>query len=119
MSERRPLPRTIRGGRPVFFADPAVDKVIAMLLNLASEVWALRERLAALEAIGRAHGVVLTGEVDGHQFSQDDAARLDVQRREFIDGLFRALKTEGPPAAARKPEPAAKPAKARARPQRR
>jgi len=135
MAERRSLPRTIRGGRPRFFADPAVDKVIAMLLNLASEVWALRERLAALEAIGRARGVVLAGEVDGHRFSEDDAARLEVQRREFIDDLFRALKTGMPPAAAGKPEPAsagmrfaksrrkhapaAKPAKARAKPQRR
>ncbi len=106
MAERRSLPRTIRGGRPVFFADPAVDKVIAMMLHLSSEVWALRERLAALEAIGRGRGVVLEGEVDRHSFSAEDAARLEAQRREFIDGLFRVLKADLPPAAASKPEPA-------------
>jgi hypothetical protein len=105
MAERRSLPRTIRGGRPVFFADPAVDKVIAMVLHLSSEVWALRERLAALEAIGLARGVVLEGEVDRHSFSAEDTARLDAQRREFIDGLFRVLKSELSPVAAGKPEP--------------
>ena len=100
MSDRRPLPRTIRGGRPVFFADPAVDKVISMMLNLASEVWALRERLAAVEAIGRARGVILADEVDRHEFAATDAARLEGQRRDFIDGLLRALKVETPAASA-------------------
>ena len=42
--------RTIRGGRSYFFSDPAIDKVLNMVVTLASEVWTLRERLAAMEA---------------------------------------------------------------------
>jgi hypothetical protein len=99
MTERKPLPRTIRGARPTFFADPAIDKVLAISLQLSSEVWALRERLAAVEAIARARGVVLDGEVDRHEFAPDDAARLDSMRKEFIEGLFRVLQlpTSGSP----------------------
>ncbi len=41
-------------GRPQFFNDPATDRFVATLLNLASEVWVQEERLLALEA--RAEG---------------------------------------------------------------
>ncbi len=37
-------------GRPQFFNDPATDRFVATLLNLASEVWVQEERLLALEA---------------------------------------------------------------------
>ena len=37
-------------GRPQFFGDPATDRFVASLLNLASEVWAQEERLLELEA---------------------------------------------------------------------
>lgn len=40
-------------GRPRFFSDPAVDRFVAALLNLASEVWVQEERLLALEATAR------------------------------------------------------------------
>ena len=51
---RKPLRRTIRGGRPFFFADPAIDKILNMVVTLGSEVWALRERLAAASAAAAA-----------------------------------------------------------------
>ena len=36
-TSKRPLRRTIRGGRPFFFADTAVDKVLNMVVTLGSE----------------------------------------------------------------------------------
>lgn len=86
--------RTIRGGRSYFFSDPAIDKVLNMVVTLASEVWTLRERLAAMEALQVDRGVLGAGAVDEHEFSADDEARLGVQRKEFIDGLFRILQEE-------------------------
>ena len=62
---RKPLRRTIRGGRPFFFADPAIDKILNMVVTLGSEVWALRERLAAVDAIQERQGSLAAGEVDG------------------------------------------------------
>jgi hypothetical protein len=116
MAERKPLPRKIRGARPTFFADPAIDKVLAIALQLASEVWALRERLAAVEAIARARGVVLEGEVDRHEFAAADAARLDAMRKEFIDGLFRVLQLPvAPPGPQVKPASGARTVKRRRR----
>lgn len=91
---RQPMRRTIRGGRPYFFADPAIDKVLNMVVVLGSEVWMLRERLAAMEAIQIRQGGLAAGEVDAHEFSTEDEARLAAQRKEFIDSLFRILQEQ-------------------------
>lgn len=102
MSERKPLPRSIRGPRPAFHADPAVDKLLSTVLQLAAEVWTLRERLAAMEAIARERGSLQQGEVDSHEFSADDEARLEVLRREFLESILRPLEA---PTSRRSPEP--------------
>lgn len=43
------LPERARGPRPTFFDDPAIDTLVAMLLELAQDHWVVRARLAALE----------------------------------------------------------------------
>lgn len=88
---RRPMRRTIRGGRPYFFNDPAIDKILNMVVVLGSEVWTLRERLAALEAIQVRRGSLASGELDAYDFSAEDEIRLAAERKEFIDSLFRML----------------------------
>ena len=94
MSERKPMQRTIRGGRPFFFQDPATDKVLNMVVTLAAEVWALRERQAALEAIGVRQGSLSATEVDEFEFSAEQEARLASDRKEFIESLFRVLQEQ-------------------------
>ena len=101
-AERRPMRRTIRGGRPYFFDDPAIDKVLNMVVVLGSEVWTLRERLAALDAVQLRRGGLAAGEVDAHEFSPEDEARLAGERKEFIDSLFRILQEQVEQARSRK-----------------
>ena len=36
-------------GNPRFFVDPAMDRFVAVVMNLAQEVWVQEERLLALE----------------------------------------------------------------------
>ena len=98
---KKPLRRTIRGGRAFFFSDPAIDKVLNMVVTLGSEVWALRERLAALEAIQVGRGQLGGDEVDGYEFTPEQEARLAADRKEFIDNLFRILQEQAELAAAK------------------
>jgi len=98
---RKPLRRTIRGGRSFFFSDPATDKVLNMVVTLGSEVWALRERLAALEAIQVRRGQLGQDEVDVYEFTPEQEARLAADRKEFIDNLFRILQEQVELAAAK------------------
>jgi hypothetical protein len=106
MSDRKPMPRTIRGGRPFFFADPAIDKVLNMVVKLGSEVWALRERLAAVEGIQVRQGSLGQGEVDDYEFTPEQETALAVERKEFIDNLFRILQEQVDAVATSKPKPA-------------
>jgi hypothetical protein len=93
--------RTIRGGRPYFFDDPAIDKVLNMVVVLAGEVWTLRERLAAMEALQVRQGGLGAGELDAFDFGPEDEARLAGLRKEFIDSLFRVLQEQVEEAKAR------------------
>ncbi len=113
---REPMRRTIRGGRPYFFADPAIDKILNMVVVLGSEVWTLRERLAAFEAIQVRQGGLAAGEIDAFDFSPEQEAKLGAERKEFIDSLFRILQEQVEEAhgrTARAPQKPAKPAAAR------
>ena len=105
---REPMRRTIRGGRPYFFADPAIDKILNMVVVLGSEVWTLRERLAAFEAIQVRQGGLAAGEIDAFDFSPEQEAKLAGERKEFIDSLFRVLQVQVE-------EPRTQPVKAKAK----
>jgi hypothetical protein len=96
---RQPLRRSIRGGRPYFFADPAVDKVLNMVVTLAGEVWALRERVVAMETIGTARGAFKAGEIDAFEFPPDIEQRLAGERKGFIEALFRVIGDAAPQSA--------------------
>lgn len=82
--------------RRLFFDDPATDKVLAMLLTLSSEVWTLRERLAAWEAVATRKGLLLEREVDAFEFTPEQEARLLEQRRDFVASLFSVLEAPSP-----------------------
>lgn len=72
-----------RGNKPQLFDDPAIDALVKMLLELASETWVTRARLAALEAsLGSVEGLVLPPDAD---------ARLAVEREAFVRKLFSVL----------------------------
>jgi hypothetical protein len=83
------------------------DRIVDMVVTLASEVWSLRERIAALEAIGVRQGSLSGGELDAYEFSPDEVLRLARERRDFMEGLFRTLQ-ERAPKTARGPRAAAR-----------
>lgn len=63
-------PKGIYGpdGEPIFFAEPGVDRMMAVIMNLASELWVANERS-------------LTADVD-----------RDAEARAFIDRVFAPLR---------------------------
>ena len=74
---------TARGTRPKVFDDPAIDALVTMLLELASETWVTRARLAAIEAkVGSVEDVVLPPKAE---------AKLAIERDAFVAKLFAVL----------------------------
>lgn len=79
-----PLPRIAKGLRPQFFDDPAVDALVAMLLELARETWVTRARLAALEQYAGA-------DLEAMALPPETEMQLASDRQAFIERLFRVL----------------------------
>ena len=75
----------------IYFDDAADDKVLAVLLTLASEVWTLRERFAALESVAAQRGMPLEAQIENYEFTDEQEARLAKLRNDFLGNLFRIL----------------------------
>ena len=72
-----------RGVKPQVFDDPAIDALVKILLELASESWVTRARLAALEAkVGSVEDMVLPAAAE---------AQLTAERDAFVKKLFGVL----------------------------
>lgn len=92
--ERDPLPRHIRGKRPQFFDDPAVDHLLAMVLELSAELWVSRSRQAALESYLTKNGILDGNAFEDFELPQADQDDLQAWRAEFMQRLFRTIEGE-------------------------
>ena len=88
------LPRTAKGKRPQYFADPATDKLLSMVVALMSELSVTRDRLDSVERLLERHGVFDQSEVE-HYRPEGDAATARAQRRAAATArVFRILEAE-------------------------
>jgi hypothetical protein len=51
-------------GQPQFFADPAMDRFVSVVVKLTQELWVVTERLDGLERAVLAKGVLSREELD-------------------------------------------------------
>ncbi len=71
-----------------FFADPAIDRLLAMVMTLAAELHVTRDRLRSLEATLEKAGVVAPGALDGYRPDATEAAALKADREAFVAELM-------------------------------
>ncbi len=88
---RTPLPLDAAGERQTFFKEGGVDQLFSMVLELAAELWVVRERVYRLEAAGEVDGVALRDRADALDLSADQEAELARMRETFLRGMFRGL----------------------------
>jgi hypothetical protein len=74
-----------------FFADPAIDRVLGVAMTLAAEVWVLRDRLRALEALLTASGQLAPGALDAYAPSAEETAAIAQDRDSFVTALMENL----------------------------
>ena len=69
----RRFPAKAKGARPTYFDDDgATDAVVAVVTALASEVWALRERIATIESVLDETGLVDRDAIEGFRPSEPE-----------------------------------------------
>lgn len=82
-------------GRPeqTFFEDPAIDRLMGVVMALASEVWVLKDRVQAMEALLGEAGV-LDREALAAEPGLDARAEAKAERDAFVRHLLDNLKGE-------------------------
>lgn len=81
---------TGRGPEQTFFADPALDRVMGVIMALATEVYVLRDRLRALEGELASRGIVPKGALDAEP-APEAAAAAAADRAAFVAHLLEPL----------------------------
>jgi hypothetical protein len=95
-----PLPLDAAGRRPAFFSEDGVDQILTMVLELATELWVLRERVYVIEAAAAEHGLPLKPAVETYTLSPEQRAELAGMRATMMDQLFRTLNRDSRPVGA-------------------
>jgi hypothetical protein len=87
--------------RATFLADPVVDSLVTVVLELGAQLWTERKRSRTLQALIEQNGVIAGNSVETFQFpiEQDEAWRQE--RDAFIETTFGALRRTIDPQAQR------------------
>ena len=88
------LPRTARGKRPAFHDNPSIDRLVAIVLALSSEVSVLQDRLDTVEMLGMEAGWLRAGAVDTFVPDQQTRERRETAREAFLGRVLHILKAE-------------------------
>ncbi len=91
------LPIDASGRRPAFFNQDGVDQLLSMVLELATELWVVRERVFMIEAAAAQQGLPLRDAVETYVPSDAERAELEQMRAAMMGQLFRTLNQDHRP----------------------
>lgn len=94
MAENPKLKRKAKGERPYFFDDPAIDKLLAMLMGLAGEVSVLRDRLDTVERLAEQNKLFTRTEVESYQPDEAALKERAERRAVFLGEVTRIIEAE-------------------------
>lgn len=83
------LPRTTQGKRPQFFDDPAIDQMMTFMIELATEVSVVRERLDTIERLLETQGSVTRAAIEAFIPSATLEAERAGARDAYLKRVFR------------------------------
>lgn len=71
-----------------FFDDPAVDRLLGMVMTLAGELWVLKDRQRVTELLLAEKGTLTVEDLDSYDPTPEEAARLAEERQAFVKSLM-------------------------------
>jgi hypothetical protein len=72
-----------------FFADPAIDRAVAMIMTLAAELYVVKDRLRSLEVILERSNIIPEGALDHYVPESDEVKRGASERAAYVGELMR------------------------------
>jgi predicted nucleic acid-binding Zn-ribbon protein len=88
------MTKIAKGKRPVYFDDPQIDKLLAIVMALTSEVSVLHERLDTLERLLQTKGILSIAEIEAYQPDDEVAKEREQWRTDYIARVLRVLQEE-------------------------
>lgn len=79
-----------------YFADPNLDRAVGLIMQLASEVHVLTQRVHALEALLVRNGTLGADAVDAYIPEGTEGERQETVRDAMVQRLLRVLTEDGP-----------------------
>ncbi len=79
---------------PAFFDNPAIDNLIAVVLELGAELWVQRERMRVVEALLAQKGMVTPELIEQYVPSAEEVARSKAERDAFVNRVYGAFARE-------------------------
>jgi hypothetical protein len=89
-----PLARAAKGRKPQYFADPATDKLLSMVLALTQELSVARDRIDTLERLLDRAGVLGVKTVEDYLPTAAEASERAERRAGMLRRVFRGAETE-------------------------
>jgi hypothetical protein len=90
------LPRRAKGKRPQFFDDPAIDQIMTFLLELATEVSVVYDRLDTVERLLDEKGTISRADIEAYRPNDAIEAERMARRDAYLKRVFR-MHGEDPP----------------------
>lgn len=88
---RDPLRSPLDKSRPGFFEDPGIDQLFTMVLELAAEVSALRDRFYVAEKVAAQRGFALNEQIERWSPSPQEREAMATMRDDLLKRMFRTI----------------------------
>lgn len=83
-----------KGKRPAYFDDPAIDRLLSIVMALAGEVAVTRERLDTVERLLEAKGTISRADIESYKPDRDAGYERGFLTREFIARILRGVQQD-------------------------
>lgn len=83
-----------KGGRPYFFDDPAVERVLNITMAVATEVAVLRERLDTIERLLESGGQLSRADIEAFRPGDEVAAERQLWHARYVARILRIVQQE-------------------------
>lgn len=83
-----------KGKRPAYFDDPAIDRLLSILMAVAGELAVTRERLDTLERLLEASGYLDRQAIETYRPDRETGLARNRLQREYVARILRGLQQE-------------------------
>jgi hypothetical protein len=83
-----------KGKRPAYFEDPAIDRVLSIVMALAGEVSVLRERQDTIERLLEAKGSISRADIETYVPDREAGAERGLATQAYIARIMRGVQQD-------------------------